>query len=360
MRKITAMLAVALLATAAPIVRAAHADDSNGTPWLGVYTQTVDDPLREALDLVGDGALVSRVIAGSPADRAGVRKGDVITRFGSRPISSADQLIEQVRDAKIGQTVTIEVRRGADSRTFTARLEERPADARAFVAPREGDEPEAPGTRRIVIREKGEGTPGEQKHVRILRRGAGDRDFDIEIPEGAELEHLRGLPRLRGLAPEGPGRMMMMGVGRGRLGVQVQNLNAQLGEYFEVPDGRGALVMEVMKDTPAERAGLKAGDVITRVGGTTVANPSDLIEALQGKEGKVEVTVVRKGRPVTLEPELEAAGPGRMRMESGDDDRLAPEPPAAREDLGNMRDELRALREEVRRLRSELESSRGK
>lgn len=370
MRKTTSFFALALLALATPAMRPAlAAEGASATPWLGVYTQTVDERLREAMDLTSDGALVSRVIEDSPAERADVRKGDIIMRFASHPVGSSDELVRMVRDAEVGQTVTIEVRRGDQTRVLTARLDARPAGGEApqierrIVGLPKGDDD---GDRRVIVRKKSDRRDGAPR--RIVIRGDGEkRDIEIDGRRVEGLEGLRGLERLRDMpemkgfdwtTPGGPGGMAM-GLGRGRLGVQVQDLNAQLGEYFGVPDGRGALVMEVMKDTPAERVGLQAGDVITKVGDQSVEDPSDLIESLRGKEGKVTVTVVRKGRTLTLEPELEPATPRRMRFKAGED-RLAPEAPGASEDRGNLRDELRELRQELKELREELESTRRK
>ncbi len=386
MRKTTCFFALALLALATPAMRPAFAaEGAAGTPWLGVYTQTVDERLRDAMDLTSDGALVSRVVEDSPAERAGVRKGDIIIRFASQPVESSDELVRLVREASVGQTITIEVRRGDQTRVLTARLDARPVagdapqaerrvierpkgDRRVIIDAPDGDDD---GDRRVVVRKQHALRDGDAPKAerRIVIRRPGERDLVIEGDDmhGLEgLEGLRGLERLRDLpemkgfhwSPEGPGGMAM-GLGRGRLGVRVQDLNPQLGEYFEVPDGRGALVMEVMKDTPAERVGLQAGDIITRVDDQSIEDPSDLIETLRGKEGKVTVTVVRKGRTLTLEPELGQATPRRTRMGTGED-RLAPEAPDAPEGSGTMRDELRELRQELRELPKELESTRRK
>ena len=120
------------------------------------------------------------------------------------------------------------------------------------------------------------------------------REFNFDLPE------LAGLPA------------------RGRLGVRIESLSPPLGEYFGLHDGKGVLVLEVLKDTPAEKAGLMAGDVITRVGDQAVANSEDLVGGLRGKEGRVALRVVRHNAPRTIEATLEKPRPMRMQF-FGDD-----------------------------------------
>jgi hypothetical protein len=118
-----------------------------------------------------------------------------------------------------------------------------------------------------------------------------------------------------------------------RLGVQVQELNEDLAPYFKVEPKSGVLILEVREDSPAEKAGLKAGDVITKVDKETVADPQELIEAMKDYEEGEAVTIeyVRQGKTATVKVELEYAdghgfefwGPGRheIRIQRFDRDR---------------------------------------
>lgn len=98
-----------------------------------------------------------------------------------------------------------------------------------------------------------------------------------------------------------------------QLGVQAHELNADLAAYFNVKQDGGALVLEVMDDTPAEKAGLKAGDVITKIDDETIEDPEDLVRALSDYEEDDEITItyVRHGKSATTKATLEEnAGPG--------------------------------------------------
>jgi len=94
--------------------------------WLGVSTQTTDADLRRGLDLTRDGLLVNRVFADSPAERAGVKKGDVILRFDGKSVTEPEQLREAVREAGSGRSAKIEIWRLSASRTLDVKLAEVP------------------------------------------------------------------------------------------------------------------------------------------------------------------------------------------------------------------------------------------
>jgi len=84
----------------------------------------------------------------------------------------------------------------------------------------------------------------------------------------------------------------------GYLGVQIQDLTDGLREYFKVNDDHGVLISEVVDDSPAQKAKLKAGDIILSVNGDNVSTTSDLQRAIRrhDPDSEVEFEVVRKGR----------------------------------------------------------------
>jgi predicted metalloprotease with PDZ domain len=79
-----------------------------------------------------------------------------------------------------------------------------------------------------------------------------------------------------------------------RIGISTTQLTKQLAEYFGVADGKGVLVSSVMADSPAAKAGIKAGDVVVAVDGEKVESAGDLTRAInKKKEGNVSLTLVR-------------------------------------------------------------------
>jgi serine protease Do len=90
---------------------------------------------------------------------------------------------------------------------------------------------------------------------------------------------------------------------RGRLGVAIQSLTPQLAEFFGTTDG--VLVTTVREESPAARAGIKAGDVITSIDGKPVGSPRDLIEAIRGDaSADVKISYVRDRKSVDVQVKL--------------------------------------------------------
>ena len=91
-------------------------------------------------------------------------------------------------------------------------------------------------------------------------------------------------------------------VRRGRLGISIQSLSRELAEAFNIPSNKGVVIANVDKDSPAEKAGIKTGDVLIEVNSRQVANASELrnIIGLLRVGVDVELTVIRDGREKTL------------------------------------------------------------
>jgi S1-C subfamily serine protease len=241
-----------ILALAVGIGGAAYAA---GEGWLGVMLQPLTDNLREAMSIGKDveGVLVSDVVAGSPALAAGFAKGDVIVEIDGTAVTSTEQAISQVKSHAPGDKVKFVVVRDGKREVMTAAL----------------------GTREAEVQE----TPEAKDY------------YDIKIPRVERI--------FQDFKPE-PG---------GYLGAKVQDISDDLGQYFGVGEGEGVLVLDVMEDTPAERAGLKAGDVITKVDGEEVSDSGELVSYLRDREPgqKVDLTFKRNRETRRTQVELEEA-----------------------------------------------------
>lgn len=316
----------------------------SGNGWLGVSTQSVNEDLRDALDLRGDGVLVNRVVSGSPADRAGIRKGDVITAVNGRSIDSPDELADVIRSQSAGSNASVRiVRRGGGSQTISVRLGNR---SEAENGDRDDDE-DWQGT-------PAPGTPApDRPEIHVWKNG---KEVD---PDDEDFK----MPDMRGFRGFGDMSGMQFNM-RPRLGVRLQKMNSDLGGYFGGTNGRGALVVEVVEDSPAERAGIKAGDVIIAVGSTNVDDPDDLIRAIANEEGRTSLTLVRRGTRRTVEAELgdRSRQSDTWRMRDGRAPR-APRAPMAPELKRNNDDsdrEIQELRDEIRELKKQLEDQKDR
>ena len=303
---------------------AARAGDETG--WLGVYTQELSPELEDALNHHGDAVLVTKVVAKSPADRAGLRKGDLIVRVNSKSVGSPTELARAVQSFSPGEDVEIQIVRDGERRTLTPTLARR---NETLSEPKK--EKEAPS-------EESWNNEG----------GQGSDYFKFDMPPGAT-------------APDAPS-LFNMGVGGVRLGVRIETLNPDLGEYFDIRDGQGVLVLDVIKDTPAEKIGIRGGDVIVRIDDRDINDSDDLIKAVSDAEGTVQVTVVRHGSRKTFETELKSVrAPRVMRIQRGPNWRFdgnAWKRAPGGQDREAMEKELTELRQELKELKQDLEELR--
>lgn len=222
----------------------------------------VSDPEGQA----AGGVRIDGVEEDSSAAKAGVQEGDVVVEFDGERVRSARQLTRLVQETAEGRTVKMTVTRGAARQTLDITPE-----ASASAAWNVQVEPE----------------------------------FRAEIERG--LRGWRERPDRGGpMFDFGFDGMPGMGGSRGRLGVQVETLSDQLADYFGVKGG-GVLVSSVTADSPAQKAGLKAGDVITAVNGTAVRDAGELVEELgeRGDGREVRLDVVRDKKTTTVTATLE-------------------------------------------------------
>jgi len=245
-------------------------------PQLGVRLEEVDKDVVTRLKLKEEkGALVTEVVAGSAAEKAGILKDDVILKFQGESVLTAAQLARLVRDVPSGRKVDLDVVRAGAPLKVSATLQ------RTEWTPEGADMPDM--------------TEFTEKMGKL-----GDMHFkNPGFPPGAFNFKL--------LDEDGPGMMTYTRAGRARLGITYTEIDGQLADYFKAPGERAILVNSVTADSAAAKAGLKAGDLLVKVGGTPVEETTDLREAVGGLEpGKpTPVTVWRDGRNLDLTVTLE-------------------------------------------------------
>jgi S1-C subfamily serine protease len=118
-----------------------------------------------------------------------------------------------------------------------------------------------------------------------------------------EVQEMPGMPNM-----DVDNGMMVLPFSRPRLGIDAEDISGQLGSYFGVPDGEGVLVRNVNAGSVAEKAGVKAGDVITNFNGDRIRSLGDLREKLAAKtdDKPAKLSVLRNKSEVTLTVDLPA------------------------------------------------------
>ncbi len=247
-------------------------------PQLGVRLVEVDKEAVTRLKLKEEkGALVTEVLKDSAAEKAGIKEDDVIVRFQGESVLTAAQLSRLVKDVPSGRKVDLDLIRGGAPIKVTATLENGDWSSRDGEMPRMEELNKRLNDRLGELRWK-----SEDGHERRMAPGPNGLNFLLD--------------------KDGPGPMALLGSGRGRLGVSYTEIEGQLAKYFKAPKESAVLVESVVDDSPAAKAGIKAGDLLIKVGGAAIEDGSDLMDAVSDLEGgKAEtVTVWRDGKSLDL------------------------------------------------------------
>ena len=262
-------------------------------PRLGVRLAEVDKDVVARLKLKEEkGALITEVVGKSAAEKAGLMKDDVILRFQGESILTAAQLTRLVRDVPSGRRVDLDVVRAGAPLQASVTLER--AAGNGEWSSLEGGIPDLDA----FSKRMGE-TFGMLRNERSrFRESLGSRE---------------GRPRAFGFTPgeRGRGSMLVIPAGKGRFGITFTEIEGQLASYFKAPGDTAILVNSVVRGSAAEKAGVKAGDLVTAVGGVKVADGSDLQSAISSLEAgkKTPITVWRDGKSLELSAVLDDDGP---------------------------------------------------
>jgi serine protease Do len=222
-----------------------------GGPYLGVTFQMITPEIAAQEGITGTtGALVREVAADGPAAKAGLKQGDVVIAVNGQPVDEANDLRARVAAFEPDDEITLTVVQGTangptDQRDVKVTLGERPAgQSFSFEMPFELDE-----------------------------NGMPKLPFD-------------GLPAQPDVAPAAKGPF---------LGVEYELITAEVAAREAITGTQGALIRTVVADSPAAKAGLKAGDVISAVDGKTIDETNNLSTiVLSHKVGdEITLTIVK-------------------------------------------------------------------
>jgi serine protease Do len=290
-------------------------EDSDTNSYLGVDIANITTDRLGVLKLKEEqGVEVTMVDQDAPAGKAGIREHDVILTMNGTAIESKPQLQRMIHETPPGRVVTLGLSRDGQAMTIKVQLADR-RNQFALLGPKD--------------------------------KNFKDKDFHVEIPP---------IPNIPDFDIPNIGVVYVHSSMRS--GVMVENLTPQLGEFFGAKSGDGVLVRSVEKGSRAEKAGLRAGDVITRVGDQPVHDTSDFSHALHSQgAGSVTMGVIRDKKEQTLTLTLtlpESKDTGEVIEESLE----APELDAERQlELSEVRNEIAKLRPQMQ-LANEMELAR--
>lgn len=230
------------------------------SPYLGVSVMDVDTSRAKALKLKEErGAEITGIDQTGPAAKAGVRVGDVVLEYNGQPVQDSAQLQHLVRETLPGREVKLSVWRNGAPQTVTATIE----------------------NRRMAMME-------------------GEPWFAVPMPPTPAMPPMPPMPPMPNLDFDIPRIQTIMQ--NSTLGITGEPLGdeQQFAEFFGVKDG--ILVKAVDSNSPAEHAGIKAGDVIVKVGDTRVGSLREITTALRTmrSKGSYTLTVIRNKKETSV------------------------------------------------------------
>lgn len=282
--------------------------------FMGINMEDLTDEIIEKFDYPKDtGVLVTNIVDDSAAKKYGLMEDDIIYSFDGEKVSSSKQLADLVREKKPGDKVDIVYYRDGKKKKLEVELGERSYDMLSMDWSKYEDA--------VKLYAKSAALMGKNAFI------AG-RDWHMS---------------------------------RGKLGLVMKDLNDDLASYFDVKPGEGVLVIEVLEESPAEEAGIKAGDVVVMISGDEISGVDEFLDEVYQctDEDEVKLVVVRKGdkKEFTLDVSDEfhkfmfMPGHKIKRIDITEE----PELEILREEALKGAYEKQALEEEMKALQKELE-----
>jgi C-terminal processing protease CtpA/Prc len=233
-----------------------------GTSWLGVESQEVTSGKAKELKLPAErGVLLGRILPDSPAAKAGLKDNDVITEINGQRVEGEAQFRRMIHEIPAGRSAQFTVWRDGRAQTINVTLGK------------------------------------SEEHANTWFKTA-PRAFSFQLPK-IEMPEVTPMPGM-------DWNYGVLAGARPRLGIDAEDLSGQFGTYFGAPDGEGVLVREVNSGSPAEKAGVKSGDVITALNGERIRSLGDLREKLAAKreDKTVKLGVLRNKSEMSITVEM--------------------------------------------------------
>jgi serine protease Do len=275
-----------------------------GSSYLGVDIADVTPERLSALKLKEEqGAEVTMVDQDAPAGKAGLHEHDVILTLNGAEVESAAQLRRMIRETPGGRVVALGLSRDGQPLTLKVQL----ASRGKMVAP-------FPNGKEFKF---------EMPAMPVMP--------DFDLPVSVVIAHSSA-----------------------RSGLMIENITPQLGEFFGVKNGGGALVRSVEKGSRAEKAGFRAGDVIVKVNTQSVRDTSDFTHALRSvSNNSASVTVIRDKKEQSLTLTLPDKKDSGILLEESFEDLPELSADIMRE-VGNANEEIARIRPEIEKLRGQF------
>ncbi|MCE2801655.1 MAG: PDZ domain-containing protein [Planctomycetaceae bacterium] len=271
------------------------------TCYLGLVGQNIDSK-----------AMITQVMGDSPASKAGIQVGDQLISVEGTNVTEFDQLLEALRKKKAGQRISVVLKRGQEDKSYDILLTGRPGTPAQQTTVSLGLQGEDKEDKILVQRVSVGGSaskagvkigdlitkvdgqapgPFQALSEKIQKKAEGDK-VQLEIQRGEEKLELTVVLEAR--------------VGRGG-GLQTPaQSNVYMGIQGEDASGGGATLTAITEAGPAEKSGLKSGDVVIQMDGKDVANYEALVSEIRNRKAddKVKVKVKRGDQNVEVEVTL--------------------------------------------------------
>jgi S1-C subfamily serine protease/photosystem II stability/assembly factor-like uncharacterized protein len=255
-------------------------------------------------------ATITQLLPESPAEKDGIKVGDVLRKIDGEDVGVFDELLDVLREKKVGDKVTLALRRGDEDVTVETKLTGRPGTSQRRAAPSvwlgvTGADQEG----KIVLSSITEGGPSAKAGLKQGDIIAKVNDKDVADYEGliAQVRRMSAGDKLKLQVTRGEESVEITVTLERRPGSGRQapaQSNVFMGIRGENAETGGALLTTITDGGPSEKAGLKEGDVVLKIDGKDVADYQDLVTEIRSRKPNDTMKVaVRRGKK-TVEVEV--------------------------------------------------------